>query len=493
VNLASEEHTKELRKTLVQLWTVCNNMESLSSTIRHQNSIFSETTHLEEQAWRTCWALCQTLYDYREDDSISNTKPILELCREFCSALFDARDRGDPVKDSILRVSFELNNHLYNTRNPNLPDAFTERTLDFYITLCHRLLKDHTSLPEDTDLLLRGCWNLAECFFTFRDRTREKKPIDDETLSSAVQAVWDVSDLFRERWSITRPERGTPRPQQRSFPQTTTAYQPVTSYIPQPYTTTAYTAVPQQPTAHSRPSSRLSATDPYRGRDYLVRPLPPETPTTIFDERDDMISPGESPAPEILVYGTDGPPSRHWPSSASSTSYSDTASQRSQPTSARTARVVQARGVPGSSQTSPKSVASSSQREAAANGAAPHLSAVKALVVKAALNKGYPRTNQSAATLQAFVRSLAPTSFGVEPWQRTMLDQYKRLVLQDPVMQDGQPFPHGRRFSALEIAYAVRWIGKNENYVWLEGLYESVFGFGSEVAEGRNGGMGIQV
>jgi hypothetical protein len=32
------------------------------------------------------------------------------LCRDFCQALFDIRQRKGDIADSVLRVSFELNN-----------------------------------------------------------------------------------------------------------------------------------------------------------------------------------------------------------------------------------------------------------------------------------------------------------------------------------------------------------------------------------------------
>lgn len=34
----------------------------------------------------------------------------LDLCRDFCQALFDVRQKKDETADSVLRVSFELNN-----------------------------------------------------------------------------------------------------------------------------------------------------------------------------------------------------------------------------------------------------------------------------------------------------------------------------------------------------------------------------------------------
>jgi hypothetical protein len=242
---------------------------------------------------------------------------------------------------------------------------------------------------------------------------------------------------------------------------------------------------------HSRPASALSAEGSYRGRDFFTQPLPPETPTTIFDERDDAVSPADTPVPDILVYGHENVAAHNprWSSNASVTSaYSDT-SQRSATNSSRTARGQPSRG-PTSSQTSPNSVVSSRDSSNAHVG---HLVAIKTLVVKAALNKGFSRNNMSAPALQAFVRSIPPTAFGVEPWQRQMFEQYKRLILTDPFMQESHPVPVGRRFSALEIAYAVRWIAKDENYMWLDALYESVFGFGTDQAEANNRGPGLQV
>jgi hypothetical protein len=91
------------------------------------------------------------LYDSRDEDYASQVRPTLDLCRDFCQSLFEVRQRDNDVADSVLRVSFELNNHLYNTHDRTLPEAFRERTLDFYITLCHRLMKQRTRLAEETD------------------------------------------------------------------------------------------------------------------------------------------------------------------------------------------------------------------------------------------------------------------------------------------------------------------------------------------------------
>ena len=139
---------------------------------------------MQEQAWKTCWKLCQNLYDSREDPTSSHVRPTLDLCRDFCQALFEVRVRENEAADSVLRVSFELNNHLFNTHDRSLPEAFRERTLDFYITLCHRLMKQNSRLAEETDSLLRACWSLAEMLFSLRQNKREGRRPDEELLGA---------------------------------------------------------------------------------------------------------------------------------------------------------------------------------------------------------------------------------------------------------------------------------------------------------------------
>ena len=155
---------------------------------------------MQQIAWKSCWKLCQNLYDTQQGRVSTAARPTLDLCREFCQALFDVRVRDNETADSVLRVSFELNNHLFNTHDRNLPEAFRERTLDFYITLCHRLMKQKARMAQETDSLLRACWSLAEMLFSLRQNKRENKKADDELLGSAVQACWELCDLFREGW-----------------------------------------------------------------------------------------------------------------------------------------------------------------------------------------------------------------------------------------------------------------------------------------------------
>lgn len=430
---AAEQEISALKSALSECWTLCNTLANLSSIHRQRIFEFSGKGDIQEQAWRTCWRLCQRLYDSRDEDHASQVRPTLELCRDFCQALFEARQRSDENTDSILRVSFELNNHLYNTHDRNLPEAFRERTLDFYLTLCHRLMKQRTSLPEETDALLRACWSLAEMLFSLRQNSRDHKPPDEELLGSAVQACWDLCDLFREGWTQIRPDRGTPRPAQRSYAPSQRVRSP--------------------PSVSSRPPSSLSLDDSYR----TAKSPPPETPTTIFDETIEL-SPEEPNIPNILVLGPDSNGSTHlrWSSAASNVStYSETSQRTSSTATAGT----------------------TSGRD----GEDPHLR-LRVLITKAAINSGYMRSLPQ--TLPMFVKTLASNSFGTLPWQLKLLEAYKRFVVADPMLRDRGSLP-ARRLSAGDAARAVQWMARSEQFLWLRDLYRLVFGFFPEDAGSR--------
>jgi hypothetical protein len=468
----AEQEISSLKVALTECWNLCNTLATLSASHRERMFSFIGTGEMQEQAWKSCWRLCQKLYESRDEDHASQVKPTLELCREFCQALFEARDRGDEVVDSILRVSFELNNHLYNTQNPGLPDVFTERTLDFYLTLCHRLMKGRTSLPEETDQLLRACWNLAECLFSLRQKTREQQPVDEELLSSAVHACWELCDLFREGWSALRPERGTPRPEQRFF-------------SPHVSASSTYAA---SHGSNSRPPSSLSLESNFRNaRERLIRATQiPETPTTIFD--DDSVAYGQEIGhkPGIMMLGNEQPhPPAQVPRNAPQN-----------PRWANTPSVSSYSGTTNSSRTAQPQPATEGNDDA-------NLTRIKALILKAAMNKGYARSagpagangaqqkpgqQQQQPSLAVFVRSLPPTAFGSVPWQMTVFESYRRLVLTDPALRDANGFPRGRRFSPGEIATAVKWIGNNDGFKWLDLLYHWVFGYSADEGTRRKAG-----
>lgn len=448
-----------LKDGLSQCWTLCNTLANLSSDHRNQIFNYRGKSEIQEQAWRSCWKLCQNLYESRDEDHKSQVLPTLEMCRDFCQALFEARQKADEPADSVLRVSFELNNHLYNTHDRNLPSAFQERTLDFYLTLCHRLMKQRTSLPHETDTLLRACWSLAEMLFSLRQNNRDGKPTDEELLGSAVQACWDLCDIFREGWSQVRPDRGTPRPSQTNFsPQ----------QVPKQYRKQSdYSDSSSNSLTHSTPSMR--SPDNFVGSISM----PPETPTTVFDDTNDAVEVDDDDTnrPHILVLGPEANSGNPRWSSASS-NYSES----SQRTSSTTTTV----------------------------SSSANLARIRVLLVKSAMYCGFqPRSPSSPSSTAsgsphsqsqnqaflAFVKSLPSNSFGQQPWQIATLDKYRRLVAAWPTLSqstrsgssgssNGQLIQSTQtRASAAEIARAVLWMMRREQYTWLRDLFR--FNFGS--------------
>lgn len=404
---------------------------------------------MHQQAWKSCWRLCQKLYETRDEEIATQVRPTLDLCREFCQCLFEVRRRDDDVADSVLRVSFELNNHLYNTHDRTLPEAFRERTLDFYITLCHRLMKQRSELARETDSLLEACWSLAEMLFSLRQNKREGKPADEELLGSAIQACWELCDLFREGWTQIRPDRGTPRPSQTTFTQ-------------------AFQQAKQSQTASSVASfAYVPEVDESEDEDFGR--ANPETPTTVFEDTQ-QISPDDScPVPNILVLGPSEQNNRQqqkqnpqqWSSSSSTLS--------------------------GYSQSSGRTTSSTStiiNPATSAHGEDPHLTCLKLLIVKAAINIGFQRSSPPS-NLASFVKTMPSNSFGTQAWQMQLLESYKKLVANDPGLRTPGP---ARRARAVDVARSVKWMVRSHSqYTWLKDLYRLVFGFHVEEGEAREG------
>ncbi|KAI7263622.1 hypothetical protein KC345_g9057, partial [Hortaea werneckii] len=452
----AEEEVTALRTALSECWTLCNTLATLSSTHRQRTFKFAGKQGMQEQAWRSCWRLCQQLYDYRDADHASQVIPTLELCRDFCQSLFDARQRGDEASDSVLRVSFELNNHLYNTHPSSLPEAFNERTLDFYITMCHRLMKQRTSLPQETDALLRACWSLAEMLFNLRQSTREGTAADEELLGSAVQACWELCDLFREGWTQIRPERGTPRPSQTTFHSTSPPQNPFN-----------LSSNRSEPRSNSSMSNRQYHDAP-SGPAGSAAAIVPETPTTIFDDTTSSAasSPDSVTVPNILVLG---PASNHNPNHHGSSSSSRRAGHHHERWSSNASVLSGYSESVTSQRTSSTATAGkkkkTQQSSSAAAATAPstqeeeeeaHLTRLRYLLLKAGMQTGYTRhssshpsnntntnttsssSSKSSSTpspsppssggvhqhpenFQSYISHLPPTAFGTLPWQRQTL------------------------------------------------------------------------
>lgn len=344
-------------------------------------------------------------------------------------------------------------NSLYSAQDSrNLPEAFRERTLDFYITLCHRLMKQRSELAEETDSLLRACWSLAEMLFSLRQNARDGKAPDEELLGSAVQACWELCDIFRAGWTQVRPERGTPRPSHLSFFQQ--------SQASDVRSTTSRGSIKSK-----RDSLKTSS----------KQKLPvPETPVTEFEDTGDTpISPcSESPLmPNILVLGTNSENSQgggsrrgHWSSSASNLS---SYSQSSAKTSSTATTTTSAEDI--------------------------NITRIKILIVKAAMNIGFQRESSGegkagGASLQSFVKSLPTGSFGSLPNHASLLKNYKNMVLSDSTFRTATALPvRGKRVNATDVAASVGWLSSSAQgqYGFLRDLFRLVFGFPLEEAADR--------
>lgn len=449
----ADDEIAALRTALQECWTLCNTLASLSAIHRARIFHSSGTPDAHEKAWKTCWKLCQRLYDNQDEDPASlSVRMNLDLCRDFCQALFDIRQKKDETADSVLRVSFELNNHLYSAQDSrNLPEPFRERTLDFYITICHRLMKQRSELAEETDHLLSACWSLAEMLFSLRQNKRDGKPLGEELLGSAVQACWDLCDIFRDGWTQIRPDRNTPRPSQTSF-------------------------FPQQPVEQSGRESRQSNRSSIHSKRESVKgghqeerprkpPPVPETPVTEFE--DTPISPeSRSPQmPNIMVLGTSSDSSRggRWSSNASNmSSYSR-----------------------GSNRTSSTATTTTAAED-------PNISRSKVLVLRAAMNMGFNRDTitdpkTESAILQKFVQGLPPGSFGSLPSHATLLQQYKNSILTDSFLPRNYLLPvRSKRVMAQDMAKSVMAMSSSSpRYTFLRDLFKFVFQFTVDEAESR--------
>lgn len=278
---------------------------------------------------------------------------------------------------------------------------------------------------------------------------------DGELLGSAVQACWELCDIFREGWTQIRPDRGTPRPSQANF-----------------FSFNREREIAEMVDGRESRASNRSKTGSLKnhssqGGKAIRKPPPvPETPVTEFE--DTPVSPDtESPqVPNILVLGTESNRGGRWSSSASNFSSYSQSSQRT-----------------------------SSTATTATTNEDPNITRIKVLILKAALNVGFSRESSgpdghhhnSAASLQSFVKSLPSGSFGSLPSHTALLQSYKNLVVGDsPFRQATALPPRGKRVSAADVAKSVEWMThRSSQYGFLRDLFKLVFGFQAEEAEGR--------
>jgi hypothetical protein len=307
-------------------------------------------------------------------------------------------------------------------------------------------MKQRSEPAEETDSLLTACWSLAEMLFSLRQNFRDGRPPDEELLGSAVQACWELCDIFREGWTQIRPDRNTPRPTQTSFP----------SYAHSEATTEGRAS---RASNRSRRESLKSVP-----QEKARKPIPPVPDTPVTEFEDTPISPdSESPSvPNILVLGTESNRGGRWPSSASNMSGYSQSSQKTSSTATTTTTIDDV-----------------------------NTTRVKILVLKAAMNVGFSRDEttggHTGAALQAFVKQLPPGSFGSLPTHAALLQGYKNLVSSDGAFRQLATLPaRGKRVHAGDVAKSVAWMmHRSSQYNFLRDLFRLVFGFFPEEADGR--------
>lgn len=325
-------------------------------------------------------------------------------------------------------------------------------------------MKQRSELAEETDSLLRACWSLAEMLFSLRQNRRDSKAPDEELLGSAVQACWELCDIFREGWTQIRPDRGTPRPSHVNFfsggyglPSMSMNHQADAARSSAGSRNSLHS---KRESLHSLTNHSLTGTERPRQRAVV-----PETPVTEFE--DTPISPEASPQmPNIMVLGT------------SQDSRSDRANERGRWSSS-------ASNLSGYSQGSQHTSSTATTTTAALEDI--NVTRIKILIVKAAMNIGYNRgNNDSGASLQAFVKTLPIGSFGSLPSHATLLQSYKGMVLNDSTFRPTATLPpRGKRVGSLEIAKSVSFMMRSGQHSFLRDLYRLVFGFQLDDAESR--------
>lgn len=401
----------------------------------------------------------------------------LVLCRDFCSALFDARRKNDKSADSVLRVSFELNNQLvagrcylfnaantfnyslYSAIDPDiLPEQFRERTLEFYLALCHRIMRqkyDERPLPlAETDELLVACWAFAENLISLRHNRRYGDPDDEaELLTFTFEACSDLSNVFHNIFSKRRSSRNTPRANQTSF------------FSPSPMVD----ATGRESRSSNRSSLRSGkgSVKSTQKEERPRKPPPvPETPVTEFE--DTPISPeSRSPQmPNIMVLGpsSDGGRGTRWSSNASNMSSYSHNSNRTSSTATTTTATEDA-----------------------------NVSRCKALVLRAAMNIGFNKdsitdSKTGAHAFQKFVQGLQTGDFGSLATHATLLQQYRDSVLKDGFMPRSHSVSSrsGKRISAQDMAKSVQsMMGTSSRFSYLRELFKFVFQFPLEEVDSR--------
>ncbi|KAG6006446.1 hypothetical protein E4U54_000183 [Claviceps lovelessii] len=448
----ADDKTTALRAALRECWTLCNTLASLSATHHERSSHGTGTPNTHAKAWKTCWKLCQRLYQNQDEDPESvSIMTIMDMFFDLYQALYDIRAK-DECSDYVFRVNCGMNYHLYSLFGlcgGELAKNHQERTIDFLIALCHRLIKQRNELTGEVDHLLDACWNLTGTLFNLQQDRRDGKPLDDQLLGSAVQACWDLGNIFKDGCTQIRPERSTSRLNRAIF-------------SPQPQQPVDQSGRESRQSSRSSlgPSMRESVKSSHE-EERPRKPHPvPETPVTEFE--DTPISPESRspPLPDIMVLGTSSDSGRggRWSSNASNMSSYSRGSNRTSSTAKTT--------------TTTEDV---------------NIVRFKVLMLRAAMHVGFERdakadAKMESALLQEFVQGLKTGCFGSLPSHATLLQHYKDSVLTDPLLLRNHVLP--KRVMAYDMAKSVMAMsGSSARYAFLQDLFKFVCKFTVDEAE----------
>lgn len=287
--------------------------------------------------------------------------------------------------------------------------------------------------------------------FSLRQNRRDGKPLDEELLSSAVQACWDLMDIFRHGWTQVHPDRNTPRPSHAGF-------------FPS-HSDRAESRTSNRSSLHSKRERESTKSSHQEMRTPPKPPFVPETPVTEFE--DTPVSPeSRSPQmPNIMVLGTTSEHSRggRWSSNASNLSSYSKSSNRTSSTATTTA-----------------------------TSEDPNIARAKVLVLRAAMNLGFNRDTitdpkAGSAIFQKFVQGLPAGSFGSLQSHATLLQQYKNSVLTDFIIPRNHALPaKGKRASAYDMAKSIQVVSQSSTrYAYLRELFKFVFQFSMDEVDSR--------
>lgn len=316
-------------------------------------------------------------------------------------------------------------------------------------------MKQRNLINGESDRVLKACWELTEVLFSIRQNRRDGYSTDENLLVAAIEATYNLNDLFREGLSASRSERNTPRPSQTNF-----------------YHSPEQTGRESRSSNHSSRSRKESGSRASYREERPPKPPPvPETPVTEFE--DTPISPeSRSPQmPNIMVLGpsSDGGHGSRWPSNSSSiSSYSR-----------------------GSNRTSSTATTTTATEDV-------NVTRAKVLVLHAAVQVGFNKekiidVKTGATAFQNFVSGLQPGAFGSLATHATLLQQYRESILKDGFVPRGNFVLSSRtkRVPAQDLAKSVQIMisSSPSRYGYFRELFKFVCGFPLEEADSRRNFM----